>query len=454
MVIAVVGSEPALRTVEYIMKDYKTDFTLKYYPVKYFEESATITKQLQATQVVQAILFSGPTNYHYTQTQVQPTIPWSYIPHSKASLYHAIAEASIKYNTKFEFVSVDSYEPEFLEAALAEVGIQNVEIFHPNRQYNEQAYEKGLLEFHRTHCKINPGTICFTNMQHIQEPLEKEGIPCIRIRPSEDTIKEELSNLRLRHLAFNENKGLFAMIIVQYSFEFDDEQDFSLREWKKMEYLNGIRTRCYETAQRINAAIFQQGIDAFIFTTSRNTLLKNFISGGEYMKLMNYNQTSGFNMWIGIGTGHTMMEAYSRSTMSLNKAKEAHAGKIYLSDIEETAPIELKTEKKMDVESILYTISKKTHINMRTLKTLQTIQESTKTSITSKDLAEKMNINIRNANRIIAKLEDAGLLTITGKKSAGRGRPERMFKISLPQSGITPQGNTPLHSDTINDTAK
>lgn len=174
------------------------------------------------------------------------------------------------------------------------MGIKNVEIFYPNRQYNEQEYEKGLLEFHRTRCKISPGTICFTNMQHIQESLEKEGIPCIRIRPSEDTIKEELSNLR--YLAFNENKGLFAMIIVQYSFEFDDEQDFALSEWKKMEYLNGIRTRCYETAQRINAAVFQQGIDAFIFTTSRNTLLKNFISGGEYMKLMNYNQTPSFNM--------------------------------------------------------------------------------------------------------------------------------------------------------------
>lgn len=116
-----------------------------------------------------------------------------------------------------------------------------------------------------------------------------------------------------------------------------------------------------------------------------------------------------------------MMEAYSRSTMSLNKAKETHVGKIYLSDIEENSPVELKTEKKTDTESILYTISKKTHISIRTLKTLQTIQGRMETSLTSKDLAEKMNINIRNANRIIAKLEDAGLLTITGKKSAGRG---------------------------------
>ena len=39
------------------------------------------------------------------------------------------------------------------------------------------------------------------------------------------------------------------------------------------------------------------------------------------MKLMNYNSTSkDFNMWMGIGTGHTMIEAYSHATISLNKA--------------------------------------------------------------------------------------------------------------------------------------
>ncbi len=433
MVIAVIGSEPVLQTVEYIMKEYKTDFTLKYYPVKHFEESAPITDRLQKNQSVQAILFSGPTNYRYTQSQVQSTIPWSYIPHSKASLYQAIAEASIKYKCTFHSVCIDSYEPDFLEEAFKRIGIEQVKIYYPSRDFYEEEYEKGLLEFHRSRYHLNPDTICFTNMQHIQKPLEKEGIPCIRIRPSEDTIKEQLSNLRLRYLAFSENKGLFASIVVQYSFEFDNEQDISLREWKKMEYLNKIRTRCYETAQRINAAIFQQGIDAFIFTTSRDMLLKTFIRGGEYMKLMNYNQTPGFNMWMGMGTGHTMMEAYSRSTMSLNKAKEAHAGKIYLSDIEENNPIELKTEDKKDIDTILYLISKQTHISMRTLKTLQNIQAETTESVTSKELAEKMNINIRNVNRLIAKLEDTGHLTITGKKSAGRGRPERMFKLSLPQ---------------------
>ncbi len=432
MVIAIIGSEPALQTIEDIMKDYKTDFTLQYYMVKHFEESSAIADQIQKNKTAQAILFSGPTNYRYTQSQIQATIPWSYIPHSKASLYQAIAEASIKYNSSFHSVCIDSYEPEFLEEALKRIGIENVEIIYPRRHFNEQEYEQGLLEFHRSQHRLNPETISFTNMQHIQQPLEEEGISCIRIRPSEDTIKEQLSNLRLRYLAFSENKGAFASIVVQYSFEFDEEQDISLREWKKMEYMNRIRTRCYETAQRINAAIFQQGIDAFIFTTSREMLLKSFIGGGEYMKLMNYNRASGFNMWMGIGTGHTMIEAYSRSTMSLNKAKKANSGRIYLSDIEENAPIELKLENKTSPENIIYQISRKSHISAKTLREIQLLQTRHSEHLTARLLSEELNINVRSVNRIIARLEEAGYLVIIGKKSTGRGRPERIFKVCLP----------------------
>ena len=40
MIIAVIGSAPALSAVEFIMKEYKTDFKLRYYKVKLFEDSA------------------------------------------------------------------------------------------------------------------------------------------------------------------------------------------------------------------------------------------------------------------------------------------------------------------------------------------------------------------------------------------------------------------------------
>lgn len=432
MVIAVIGSEPALSAVQFIMKDYKTDFKLRYYMLELFKDSAVIAEKLQKEELADALLFSGPTNYHYTRSKVKETIPWGYIPHTKSSIYQGIAEAGVRYNTDdFDCISVDSYEPDLFRNALEGLGIDNIEVIYPSRHFSEQEYEKGLLEFHRTQYRKNPRTICFTNMEHIHEPLVEEGIPCIRLKPSEESIREQLSVLRLRSLSAKESRGVFAIITVRYSFEFDSEQDIALREWMKMEYMNAVRTRCYETAQRLDAAVFQQGVDMFILATARDTLVNVFIKGGEYMKLMNYNTTSkDFNMWLGIGTGHTMVEAYSHATISLNKALKDYSGSIVMTDTDNPIPVEIEIPSCEDSDAALLAIAHRTHINLNTLQKIRQLQEE-KTTLTSRIIAKELDMNIRNANRIVAKMDEGGYLVIVGKQSTGKGRPERVFKFSF-----------------------
>lgn len=432
MIIAVIGSAPALSAVEFIMKDYKTDFKLRYYKVKLFEDSAVIAEKVQREGLADALLFSGPTNYNYTRSKVKETIPWGYIPHTKSSIYQGIAEAGVRYNTDdFDSISVDSYEPDLFRNALEGLGIDDIEIIYPSRHFSEQEYEKGLFEFHRNQYRKNPRTICFTNMEHIRDPLVAEGIPCIRLRPSEESIREQLSALRLRSLSVKESRGVFAVITVRYSFEFDSEQDIALREWMKMEYTNAVRTRCYETAQRLDAAVFQQGVDMFILATARDTLINVFIKGGEYMKLMNYNTASkDFNMWMGIGTGHTMVEAYSHAAISLNKALKDYSGGIVMTDTDNPVPVEIKIPSYEDTDAALLAIAHRTHINLHTLQKIRELQEEEKT-LTSRTLAKALDTNIRNANRIVAKMDEGGYLVIVGKQSTGKGRPERVFKFSF-----------------------
>ena len=245
MIIAVIGSAPALSAVEFIMKKYKTDFKLRYYTVKLFEDSAVIAEKVQREGLADALLFSGPTNYNYTRSKVKETIPWGCIPHTKSSIYQGIAEAGVRYNTDdFDCISVDSYEPDLFRNALEGLGIDDIEIIYPSRHFSEQEYEKGLLEFHRTQHRKNPRTICFTNMEHIHEPLVEEGIPCIRLRPSEESIREQLSALRLRSLSVKESRGVFAVIAVRYSFEFDSEQDITLRRNGAAPGCGGVPARC------------------------------------------------------------------------------------------------------------------------------------------------------------------------------------------------------------------
>ena len=45
-----------------------------------------------------------------------------------------------------------------------------------------------------------------------------------------------------------------------------------------------------------------------------------------------------------------------------------------------------------------------------------------------------LGITARSANRILVRLEEAGCITTVGKASAGKGRPARIMKITLPDS--------------------
>ena len=53
---------------------------------------------------------------------------------------------------------------------------------------------------------------------------------------------------------------------------------------------------------------------------------------------------------------------------------------------------------------------------------------------TPDDLAARLGITARSANRILVRLEEVGCITTVGKSSAGKGRPARIMKITLPDS--------------------
>ena len=435
MKIAVIGSPASVNAIQFIMKDYKVDFNIEYHVVSRFEESARRAGELQDREQAQAILFTGPTNYNYTRNLITPKIPWAFVPHTKSSVYQAIAEASIRYGSDHNSISVDSYEPELVYSAFAGVGNTSIKLFSPNRHYSEARFEEGLLEFHRSCYREDPSTICFTNMEHIQEPLQEEGIPCVRFKPSDESIREQMADLRLRYLSSRESRGCFAVIALKYTFRFDEESDISLREWEKMQYMNSIRSHCYETALRIHAAVFQQGMDAFLMATSSDMLFNGFIKGGEYMKLMAFaHQAPGFEMRIGIGTGSDMMEAYSRCTMSLNTAMEEGSGKIYIAEGDASAPVEIESPIDLRPAALLSEMSKRSGVSRDSLESIRSIQEKHGGQLTSRILSGELDINVRSANRMIAKLDSAGYLTVTDKHTNGRGRPERIFRIQFPDN--------------------
>jgi len=190
-------------------------------------------------------------------------VPWSYLPHNRTSALQAFLEATSIYGSDLKAISVDRYDPALLQSVLESGGIHGTKILRAPFDFEEPGFEKKLQDFHRDCYLRGEVSVCFTSMEHIYEPLRSEGIPCIRIYPSEEVVHEQVYHLQILDISARENQGKYAVIAIHFDYIFDSEQDLSIREWEKMKYQNEFKERVYAAAQRMEAAVFGGGYDRY-----------------------------------------------------------------------------------------------------------------------------------------------------------------------------------------------
>ena len=432
MKIGVIGPEITVKVVKKIVERDIPDVQVSYFCTEFYEASGMIAEKVQKQKDIDAILFSGPTNYAYALHRVQPTVPWGHLPHSRTAALQAFLEAITVYGSDLRSISVDRYDPEFLQKALETVGVTGTAFYRAPYSPEEPDYEKKCLDFHRDCYRRGLVSACFTSMEHIREPLLSEGIPCIRTYPAEEIIREQIYHLQVQNLAAQENQGKQAVVAIRFDYIFDDEQNLPIREWEKMQYQNEFKEKVYSVAQRMDAAVFDGGTAHFYLVTTRSILMNIFLKNGEQWNLMRFGQRGpAFKVWIGMGIGNTMLEAKSRSAMALNHAIADRAGSSYLVEDENRVTASIGFDNIED-HSLGY-FARRIGTSPATLEQIRQVLRDGDT-MTSEELAARLGITARSANRLLVRLEEAGCITTVGKASAGRGRPARIMKITLPDS--------------------
>ncbi|MDO4315872.1 MAG: helix-turn-helix domain-containing protein [Oscillospiraceae bacterium] len=430
MKIGVIGPETTVEIIKKVVERDIPDVQIAYCCTEFYEESGALAETLQKRRDIDAILFSGPTNYAYALHRVFPSIPWTYLPHSRTAALRAFLEAIAIHGSDLSAISVDRYDPKFLEETLDIAGIRGAKFYQAPYSPEEIAFEKKLQDFHRDCYRRGLVNICFTSMEHIREPLLAEGIPCVRTFPAEETIREQIYHLQIQDFVSQENQGKLAIIAIRFDYIFDDEKDLFIREWEKMQYQNEFKEKIYAVAQRMEAAVFENSMDQFSIVTTRSMLMNGFLKTGEHGNLMQFGQRGpAYKVWVGMGVGNTMLEAKSRSAMAINHAIADRSGSSYLVEDENrvTASIGFGS---IEDRSLAY-FARRIGASPATLERLRQVLRDGDT-MTSEELAARLGITARSANRIIARLEDAGCITTVGKRSAGKGRPARVIKITLP----------------------
>ncbi len=437
MIIGVIGPETTVKIIKKAIETDISDVQIIYCCTEFYEESGILAAKLQKRQNVDAILFSGPTNYKYAMRRIKPTIPWGYLPHSRTAALQAFLKAIAIYGSDLKAISVDRYDSELLRNVLETAGVNGTKFYRAPYSPEDPGFEKKLQDFHRDCYQQGLVSACFTSMEHIRDPLLAEGIPCIRIYPAEEVIREQIYLLQIQNFSIQENQGKLAMIAIHFDYIFDGEKDLLIREWEKMQYQNEIKEQVYAAAQRMEAAVFSDGADQFFIATTRSMLMNVFLKTGEHWNLMQFGQRKPFcKVWLGIGVGNTTLEAKSRSAMALNQSIADRSGSSYLVENENQAitSIDFDTKERHSVAFFAQRIG----VSPSTLERLQQVLTQGGNTITSEELAARMGISTRSINRIIVQLEETGCVTTVGKRSSGKGRPARIIKITLPQSLDSP----------------
>ncbi|WP_461883710.1 hypothetical protein [Fusicatenibacter sp.] len=428
MKIGVTGSEHICNAIQKTLEKRMPDLEVIYECSSNYQYGLEAAAKFQEMKLA-GILFTGPTNYQYALKRLEPTIPWTFLPHTQTSILKALLASFVRYSCTPDVVSIDMYEAELIQETMAEAGILHGRVLIAHGSSPDQDdFQDSITKFHRYNYYHEGAKICFTNLEKTYESLTAEGIPCVRISVSEDIILDQIYHLQFLENAAQQNRGQNASVQIYFDYSFDQETDLSLREWEKIHYQNEMREMIYSIAHRMGAAAFSDGASTFYIMSSRQALMREFIQNGEYQKLLFQGQQTPHNrLWIGIGYGASPMEAKSRAAMALNHSIADHSGANYIAE-EEDILTEIKPEHPVDhTEYLLHQL----HLSNHTYTKLKEILDSHNHQITSAQLAAEMEITERSANRLILRLEQENCVTTIGKIGGGRGRPARVLKIIL-----------------------
>lgn len=138
---------------------------------------------------------------------------------------------------------------------------------------------------------------------------------------------------------------------------------------------------------------------------------------------------------VGYGIGRNITEAKKNADDALKNALFSGGSFIVNEKLDLIGPME--SEKRMEVQrdlsDVVCTIAKECHLSTLTVQKLLSIARMNGSPrITTRELAERMGVTIRNANRILQNLEQGGAASIAYTHSANtKGRPVKVYELHV-----------------------
>lgn len=316
-------------------------------------------------------------------------------------------------------------EKDFLEALLEfDINIDSYSL----QKYDYHKKESEYLKFYLDSFEKKEINCVFTSFGYIYKSLKEKNYPVYRLQATNFEIREEFKNLQnIINMTRAENSKTSVEIIKIFRSEGISNNFLNDKIEFEKELLNYSKI--------VNGNIQTIGTDEYLILSNKG-LLNDSENINTLLSIIKDCALKGFGVAVGIGEGNTIFLSEKNAKSALKVSISEKNNNIFFFDgIKIKGPLMEKREisyKNTSDEKIIE-ISKKSGVSALYIEKIKSIiKKQNKSSFTSLELSEFLNISERSTNRIIKKFIESGYAkSLKYENSLGAGRPRRMTEFYI-----------------------
>ncbi|RNB89767.1 transcriptional regulator [Brevibacillus fluminis] len=374
---------------------------------------------------VHGILFSGPLGYLIAQREVEFDTPTYFLDMTEGDFYKRLFTISNANKTlDFSRVFIDFINEQNNFLGLKEALPEREFPHYMEIDYTYGIYDR-MFEKHLSLWQQGKIDLSITRLGNVVERLNEAGIPNVLLLPSTESIVERINQItnELRITSLLENQWAMGIITLA---ETDDFKEILLHK-ALLEFNQAQKT----------LSVIQKKNGHFEVITSFGEL-KQMTDQFTHCAIHEYlDQVLPFPVNIGWGIGSTLYQAKT-SAQNASKAAISHeldCSYVITENQDVIGPLGDETciHFTNTVEPHYERLSETYGVSVLQIQKILAVLAKMKSSeLTGEELAYHLGLTLRQANRILNKLEETGAAKVSYKKQEKlKGRPKKVYHIDF-----------------------
>lgn len=388
---------------------------LRLIPASYEEEHEAARLYRSLAPEAEVVLFTGPVPYHVVASQEDVTLPMHYMPLRGTALYPAL------YWLRTSRLSVDTLPLRDVEGVCHELGLDADQLV----LLEGTATRRDMVAFHEESYRAGRSAGAITGLRTACQELERRGVPAYWARPTRVDLIDALERVRglgesARHDA---NQAVVGLIGLADGLPAAEVERQSL----------AIQACLLRFAEECHGYIVPLSERQWHLFATRGPLEQ--ATGGltSLRPLEEIRLATGLAASLGLGFGLTASIAGAHARAAFDQARR-HGGGCYAmtADRRLMGPLGQATESKAvrPPESGLAALADTTGIAAKPLRRLVSHLTRFQT-FTAHEIAPVLGLSLRSAHRILARMEQAGVVEVVGQERLRTpGRPRQVYKLT------------------------